>query len=180
MSKFTKEDVQFHEDRPWGELYPAINVKCYNYIHSRKVQEKFKCSEKTADKALEFAFESAQERFWEDAQEEAKEIIWEGVKIYSAGRSGGWLIAQKLGDVKDWDAIALSKWRKFVKYVENEIKYLCSEEYVLEEIEANKWYLEGAEQYNFFEGKDGKTRCMAEMKQEAIKAGFGPIVRSGT
>lgn len=35
------------------------------------------------------------------------------VKVYSAGRSGGWLYVLGIGDVDDWDAIACNRWGRF-------------------------------------------------------------------
>lgn len=35
------------------------------------------------------------------------------VNVYSAGRSGGWLVVDGLPDIDEWDAIALGRWRRF-------------------------------------------------------------------
>ena len=58
-----------------------------------------------------------------------------------------------------------------------EIAWLCSAEKVFEDIAANEWAKPGAELYNFIDTKDGKTQCIADLKAEAISAGFAPVVR---
>ena len=68
------------------------------------------------------AYEMAAGDGWEQAKEYAGEIWtehWMGTpKIYSDGRSGGWLVAHDLPDVEDWDAIAVGRWAKFARYVQ--------------------------------------------------------------
>ena len=39
------------------------------------------------------------------------------VNVYSAGRSGGWLVVDGLPDIDTWDAIDLGVWRRFDKAV---------------------------------------------------------------
>ena len=39
------------------------------------------------------------------------------VKVYSDGRSGGWLVVHGLPDVESWDAIDLGRWAKFEKMI---------------------------------------------------------------
>lgn len=60
------------------------------------------------------AEEIARESAWEDAHEMAYEV-WgsKTVRIYSEGRSGGWLVVDGLGDIDDWDAVELMRWVKF-------------------------------------------------------------------
>jgi hypothetical protein len=68
------------------------------------------------------AQEMAAEDGWEQAKEHAEEIWtehWMGTpKIYSDGRSGGWLVAHDLPDVENWDAIAVGRWAKFARCVQ--------------------------------------------------------------
>jgi hypothetical protein len=47
------------------------------------------------------------------------------VQVYSAGRSGGWLVVSGLPDVESWDAIALGRWVKF----EEEVRAIADEGY---------------------------------------------------
>ena len=65
------------------------------------------------------AEEIAREVGWEQAKEWAYEV-WgsDQVKVWSDGRSGGWLIVEGLGDVEDWDAIELSRWCRFAGLVQ--------------------------------------------------------------
>jgi hypothetical protein len=171
-----KSDIEVHSDR--GAGHPAINVKYHGngFMLKEKVMEQFKCSEPCAEKALEYAWNMAQRDFWEDAEELVKDIFPEG-KMYSEGRSGGWLTVHGLPDVDTWDAIMVSRWSKLDKGIQNSMKCFTDAKYILENIERNQWYLDGSEEYNFKELKDGTRICIAEMKQEAIKAGFGAVVR---
>jgi hypothetical protein len=48
------------------------------------------------------------------------EKVWKPepvAKVYSDGRSGGWLVVHGLPDVETWDAIALGRWAKFNKMI---------------------------------------------------------------
>lgn len=51
---------------------------------------------------------------WEEARELAREsFVYRGVTVYSAGRSGGHLIVDGLGDVDEWDDDDLTRWENF-------------------------------------------------------------------
>ena len=164
MPRFRKADIETHSERFHGRK-PAVNVKVYNYPNTSKVVDAFKCSEPVASKALEYAFESAQQRFWEDVQDVARDIFGPRVKVYSEGRSGGWLIVEGINeDVESWDAIAVAKWGRLVKWCQEEIESLTSWECVHEDIEANEWAKEGAELYNYMDLKDGRIVTMSELK----------------
>jgi hypothetical protein len=41
------------------------------------------------------------------------------IQVWSAGRSGGWLVIEGLPDVDTWDAIMLSRWRRFAMIVDD-------------------------------------------------------------
>lgn len=68
--------------------------------------------------ALNQADERAREDCWEDAQGTA-DLAWPNrkVKVWSAGRSAGWLVVDGLPDVDDWDAIAVGRWALFAKAI---------------------------------------------------------------
>lgn len=98
--------------------------------------------------SMDSADEWAREDCWELAQEAASEIwpatkpvrryrkvngkfvknergdfvqdtIYEpAVKVWSAGRQGGWLVVDGLPGVESWDAIELARWARFAKSVE--------------------------------------------------------------
>ena len=157
---------------------PAINVKVHQslYPYVAKVVERFKCSEEQAEQALEFAYNMAQRDFWEDAKELVKDIFPEGT-MYQSGRSGGWLTVHGLPDVDGWDATMVARWSKLERHIKADIQVHLNEADMLDNIERNKWYIEGAEEDNFQATEPGKFICIAEMKQEAIKAGFGAVVR---
>jgi hypothetical protein len=171
-----KGDVEIYRDR--GSEYPSINVKHYGSFDSDKVVDKLKCSEEQAEKALQFAWESACSAFWEDVEGYAIEVWGSGrVKVYGLGRSGGHLCVYGLPSVESWDAVELGRWAKFEKMVKAELKNRTDPEAIMEDIEMNEWYKDGSEQYNFFEGKDGVSNSIPDLKAAAIKAGFGPGVR---
>ena len=173
-----KADIdQYRQSSPGyaSALCPAINVKCYDFGRGLSA-ETFGCDEEVFNTAIQYAFESAQSHFWEDIPETAQDIFG-AVRVYAAGRSSGWLIVRGLYDVESWDAVDLAKWRKFSRQVTQEVEYLCSDIVVQEDIEANNWHKAGAEQYNFFDGPDGPV-CIADLKAEAIAAGYGHIIRN--
>ena len=169
MKTYSKEDVEFHAEG-YNSRVPAINVKVYHYPSACKIADHFNCSEEQAEQAGQFAFDSAQYLFWqEDAPELAENILapyFGKVTVYSEGRSGGWLVVKGVGDVADWDAIALAKWRKFERAIKATVDFLGSWEYVKEDIRANRWAEDGAALYNFFEFADGHSECLVDMKQE--------------
>lgn len=91
-----------------------------------------------AGRFVDMADEWARESCWEMAQEAADEVwphraggsheqlAWRNrinrsttgpLKIWSAGRQGGWLVVQGLRPLDEWDAIELGRWAKFAKAV---------------------------------------------------------------
>lgn len=136
-----------------------------------KVEEHFKCSEQVAERALSWAWNVAVRNFWEEVEGIAKHYLGEHVKVWQEGRSGGWLVVEGLGPVEDWNALAVSRWARLVRWCEREIKWLSDWEQVRGEIEANRWAEEGAEEYNFVEGRSGKVTCLADVPRCAHCAG---------
>jgi hypothetical protein len=167
--------IEIEQRCEFGRWYPSINVKVYQFAKGLDM-EGFACSEETFNKAMGFAFESAQERFWENALEKVKEL-WPWSSVYSSGRSGGYLVVKGLHLVDYWDAIMISKWAKLVKWCKQEIAYLSSKECVSEEIFINEWNKKGAELYNFVDENEGNTVSIPDLKAKAIAQGFGPIIR---
>jgi hypothetical protein len=71
------------------------------------------------DEQLESADSFARELGWEQATDDASNAFPNrSVKVWSAGRSGGWLVVDGLPDVADWDAIQLGQWRQFAKWID--------------------------------------------------------------
>jgi len=179
-----RDDVQTHSTHTYGQTYPAINVKMYRGKDTcppdaDDVIEKFKCSKETAEKAIEFSLDMARSNFWEDARSTVEDIFGTsstGIKVYSAGRSGGWLIVCGLKNIEDWNLQDLNRWAKFQKHIRNAMKWYCSKEHIFEDIEANRWAEEGAEAYNFVDEHDG-SKCIVDLKAAAKEAGFGAVVR---
>jgi hypothetical protein len=164
-----KSEIEFHSDNNWRSKNPAINVKVYKFLSAEKVIEKFKCTREDAERALGFAFESAQERFWDDIEGTAKEIFGKEIQVFSEGRSGGWLTVHHLPQVEDWDAILVNKWSRFAKAVEEEIAHLTSEENVMDDIESNRWTEPMSERYNFCTTATDEIVCIAELNQKVAK-----------
>lgn len=163
---YNKEALDIRYDR--GAYRPAINVKAYRWPSIAGIAERFGCSHDAAQRALEYARESAQQRFWEDVQETAEHYLGE-VKVWQEGRSGGWLVVDGLPEIESWDAIQLSKWARFEKAVRTEIGYLTSAESVCEDIDANQWTEEGAELYNFVDTASG-PKTVGELKAHLAEA----------
>jgi hypothetical protein len=181
--RFKKTDIETHSDNGYGAGYPAVKVKVYHVgCDTSDVIAMFPtCSEAQAEKALEFAFTSECESFWDYWADtsgtyengltgSAEYAYFPGDKprVYSAGRSGGWLIVQGLAPVEDWDAVMVARWAKFEKAVKADIKYRMSKDALLEGIESNSWWKEHSSQYNHVDGKDG-TLCLADIRAEVDK-----------
>ncbi len=164
----TRDDVEMHGHMGRRES-PAYNVKDHWNYHPvvAAVMLKHGCTEEVAEKAVEFALESARERFWEDAGEIAAEIWkgWSRVKVYSSGRCGGWLIVEGIGDPREWTAPDLGRWRRFGKRLGEMIDYLGSADCLLEDIDCNEWAQEFAERYNFMTGTHGQTVTIPEIRR---------------
>lgn len=173
-----KREIELHSDRCRAPPHPAVNVKVRRWPSAVRIAEQFDCSPQAAERALEFAFESARERFWKQAERIAAEIFAGWLcRFYSEGRSGGWLTVHGLPQVEFWDATMVSRWARLATWCRNEIADLLAENSLIEEIEANQWHKEGAEKYNFIDGKDGAIVCLADLKAQARAAGFGPVLR---
>jgi len=143
MRRFTKADVEMHADGFGRAGHPAVNVKVYRFPSVDEIVDRFGCSEATAVKAGNYAFEMEQEVFWEDAKELAREVFG-NVKVYSEGRSGGWLVVHGLPDVGSWDAITVSAWGRFERQLKADIAYRTSKDSVFGDIEANEWAMDDA------------------------------------
>lgn len=134
----TKDDIEFHSDY-FGPVRPAVNVKIYadwrrvslpldmgRYSDDQGKTWKNNgtdagftvewIEENVSEGAFETYFQLACENGWEALQDIAEEIYGKDAKVYSEGRSGGWAVVHGIDDdVDGWDAVALSKWRKFAK-----------------------------------------------------------------
>lgn len=169
---YRKSDVDTHGIGYFGSQLPAVNVKVYRGVDVGEVMSRFDCSEKNAITSLEYVFEAAQREFWEDAPSLAREILRDNsIRVYSEGRSGGWLVVAGLPEVEKWDALMLSRWRKFERAMRDQVRWLSSGDFVFDVIGVNRWVEEGAERYNFLD-KNGNTVCMVdvhEAEREAAK-----------
>jgi len=180
--RFTKSDIERHTDGGYGTYYPAVNVKVYSMgCTIQDVVDRFNCSDDVAEKALQFAYEMECESFWEYWQDtsgcfenglhgspEYAYFPGEKVRVYGAGRMGGWLIVQGLPPVEEWDAIMVARWNKFQKAVKEDVKYKMGKDVLLEDIEANQWYKPGSSQYNFADTDKG-TVCLADVRKDVAE-----------
>lgn len=174
MKRFKKSDIEtryYH-----GKVYPCVNVKAYHFPLPGLVESEFGCDERTAERALEYAFECACETFWECVGDDVANFLPRAKGHHQDGRSGGWLCVEGLPPVEEWDAIAVSAWGRFERAVKETIAELTSDETTLSMIRANEWFKPRSERLNFVVAKDGKPTCIADMKAAAIAAGFGPVV----
>ena len=145
---YTKDDVEMHREGYGFTRTPAINVKYYGRgIDPDRVADRLGCSPQRAELCLEYAGETLCEMFWEDAEDTARDIFGDkSLKVYSEGRSGGWLVVKGLPDIEYWDAIMLGKWRSLEVRLQNEVKYLGEFDYVIDLIETNEWHVEPEEE----------------------------------
>lgn len=182
--RYNKDSVEFHNES-YRPSYPAVNVKVYSFPSAYQIIEKTPYlkdledqdeAEKLAEHASEIAFETACELFWNEyAQEIANEHFPEHVKVYSQGRSNGWLIVDGLKDFSEWNAIDLRRWQGFENAIKAEVKYRTSLESIVDDITANQWYLPYAQQFNFYTDDNGQDHCIAIEK--AALAEVYPFIR---
>lgn len=179
--KFRKSDIETHEVSRYMQMLPAVNVKAHHGARGLvdAIVERFGYSVAQAEVAAQFAWDSACEMFWEDAASEAPDFLGHSVKVWSAGRCGGWLVVEGLPDVDGWDAVAVSRWGRFAQEMRSRVDYYGTRDGIacmLDEIDANEWYKDGSERYNFVDTSAGPA-CIAGMKAQARAAGFGAVVR---
>lgn len=77
-----------------------------------------------AAEGAEWVFDAACESGWENLRNDAADLFGDGVEVYAEGRSGGWAVVRGLPDVESWDAIALGRWARFVKWAEAGVQYV--------------------------------------------------------
>lgn len=139
MARFTKADIEYHGTHNGYWPAPAVNVKTQGGYVTRALVEQVAADNdqptfvrwwdenesKLSDDTLTYYWQSACEDAWETLQDDAEEIFGRGVKVYSAGRSGGWAYIEQFKaeshgsgyDVTDgWDAIDVAKWGKFARW----------------------------------------------------------------
>jgi hypothetical protein len=61
--------------------------------------------------------------------------------------------------------------------IADDIKCRCETDQVFDMIESNEWIKPGSELYNFIDTKNSDYKCIADLKAEAIKAGYAAIIR---
>ena len=133
--------VSVHRDGYGGEWHPAINVKVYRLdITADDVRRRFGCCEKTAARALEWAWEAMVEDFWEfGAKSAALDCLGDGVEVYQEGRSGGWLVVHGLPEVDTWGSEMREKWAEFEHQISTLVGDATSPDNLIETIEATGW-----------------------------------------
>lgn len=177
MSRYnlnSKDDVQFHSEgmghRP---AHPALNIKVgYRECPcDDDIMGWFNCEQEDAERAAQFAMNMAQRQFFDEAEAAATEIFdgW-GAKVYSEGRSGGWLVVHNLPDFESWDAVMFGKWKAFANRIDELMSHYLDADLWKENIEANRWAEPGSEEYNFVDRPDGTVVCIAEANRAAEKA----------
>lgn len=120
---YSKKNVQWHMDG-MGPSVPAVNVKVRAFPLLDAKYLAAEDPEFTIEWVNEHLDEDELDRwFWiacdssrDMLQEDAHEIFGSWAKLYSEGRSAGWIMVDKIRDTDDWDAIELGKWRKFERY----------------------------------------------------------------
>jgi len=145
MRRFTKDDVETHREGYGYTRLPAVNVKSYVYIDPDKVVDVYHCSEATAEQAVQNAWECHAQSFWETDTDSELDYFFgahHGLKVYSEGRSSGWLVVKGLPEIESWDAIAVARWGRFARAIRLQVDYLCSIEAMLETIGVNGWALD--------------------------------------
>lgn len=156
----------FHADNPFGDFAPAVNVKATfarfsgpegkGFPSVEDTVARFHCSEATAEKALEYAFECLADAFWQGAEEIANEVLGglfpdRRLTVWQQGRSGGWLTVEyepignlhgacnALPPANGWDARQVAAWGRFEQAIREAVDGYCERTAVFDTIEANEW-----------------------------------------
>ncbi len=109
---------------------PAINVKAYAYGASFFDDVKFPLDydddgsftredlDRLTDDSdtQESLFYAACEDGFEALRDMARDTFGKHVNVWQEGRSGGWAVVEGLGDVEDWNADTLDKWRELCAF----------------------------------------------------------------
>lgn len=139
---YSKRDVRWHAVG-MGAQVPAVNVKVRAYpmmddkYLDRDLDPEFTIDwvrEHLTDDDFEFWFWAACESSRDMLQDDAFEIFGPWAKIYSEGRSAGWIIVDKITDIDEWDAIELGKWRRFERSAHAYVGQVPNEMFQLIEI----------------------------------------------
>lgn len=138
-----KADIELRRtNNGYGDPVPTIKVKWYPFWPN--IVKRFRGSpdhefgddadfwewaerQEDADGAWDYpngpfciAMECSREDGWEQAQSDLEDIFSEyQIKVWSDGRSGGWLIVEGLPDVESWDAIMVARWAKACRFVKD-------------------------------------------------------------
>lgn len=86
-------DIEYHSDGSYGTRHAAINVKVHWFNKAQKLNtyyERIGIDYNEFSEIMWYTFEGMAELFWEDANDQAKDFGFQ--KVYSEGRSGGWLV----------------------------------------------------------------------------------------
>lgn len=174
-----KDEIETYREMG-RERMPSINVKCRRFAPNL-TKERLNCDGDVFDQAMTYAFEAAQERFWEETQDLAEHHFSHlrragEIKVYSAGRNSGHLIVGGLPPVDEWNAIEVSAWGRFCRSIQDCIEYHCNSEMIIEDVLENRWNEKGARFGNLIYTESGVV-TYPEMVAKAIAAGFGPVVR---
>lgn len=94
IAKYRNDDHEFSGDEPFWSWVEQI---AHEYDHE----------------GLELADQLARDCGWNYAQEEATEHFGPRAKVYSEGRSGGWLVVHGLGSAHDWDYEDAKAWDEY-------------------------------------------------------------------
>ncbi len=171
---YKKTDIRVHRARLYAADVPAVNVKVRKSLYPvvEAVMERWSVTKELAEKAVDLAFCTHQEQFWEYWGDESNiNEYFPGnyAKVYSAGRSGGWLEVHNLKDLEYWDAIDVMRWYRFQRDVLLDVEYHTSKEVLLESIDSNDYYKPYSSQYNFVQRADGTSFCLADARQDVIE-----------
>jgi hypothetical protein len=147
---------------------PAVNIKVYGLQYTNDIVEKFGCSETQASNALQYAFETEQENFydyWCEGKAINKYFKGRKVKAHQVGRSGGHLVVEGLPeyDEKKWSEKLVNQWYKFEIDVDEDIKHRTSLENLTDLIEMNRWYEDKSDKGNWVKSDKGEF-CMTDVK----------------
>lgn len=138
---YSKRSVTFHADG-FGPGRPAVNVKIHQSVWDERNLHNCEDPEFTLEWVqIHMSGDDVDGWFWiacrdgiRYAEEDAQEIFGDHVKVYTEGRSDGWLVVEGIDDFEDWNAAYLAKWRRFEKVCETYTRHVPSETFRLIEL----------------------------------------------
>lgn len=116
-----------------GRKLAAMKVKGYSFPKAYDISEHFNIDDDLAQTLVEKSWDCLANSFWEYRVRGIIELVFGDREWCSAGHSSGWLCVE----IDPTSFTDVRKWSRFVKYVDEEIKFMSTKENVCDFIKDN-------------------------------------------